>query len=137
MLDRKIIEKIEEKIKQPITTTACGKWLPETIKNETGVLLGETTLKRMFGFTNDPRTPHRSTLDVIAEFLGYKNYDAMAENFFGIMKSELLYNQKFDSPEEFIEALNLKEYMEYYNNKRIKSRLKGKSPVQYRTPSIT
>ena len=78
MLDRKIIEKIEEKLKQPITTTACGKWLPETIKNETGVLLGETTLKRMFGFTNDPRTPHRSTLNVIAEFLGYKNYDAMA-----------------------------------------------------------
>lgn len=61
--------------------------------------------------------------------------NAMAENFFGIMKSELLYNQKFDSPEEFIEAL--KEYMEYYNNKRIKSRLKGKSPVQYRTLSIT
>ena len=61
--------------------------------------------------------------------------NAMAENFFGIMKSELLYNQKFDSPEEFIEAL--KEYMEYYNNKRIKNRLKGKSPVQYRTLSIT
>ena len=61
--------------------------------------------------------------------------NAMAENFFGIMKSELLYNQKFDSPEEFIEALT--EYMEYYNNKRIKNRLKGKSPVQYRTLSIT
>ncbi|MBR5170132.1 MAG: IS3 family transposase, partial [Muribaculaceae bacterium] len=27
----------------------------------------------------------------------------------------------------------LDEYIDYYNNKRIKSRLKGKSPVQYRT----
>ncbi len=61
--------------------------------------------------------------------------NAMAENFFGIMKSELLYAEKFDSPEAFIKALD--EYIDYYNNKRIKSRLKGKSPVQYRTLSIT
>ena len=60
--------------------------------------------------------------------------NAMAENFF-IMKSELLYAEKFESPEAFIKALE--EYIEYYNNKRIKSRLKGKSPVQYRTLSIT
>ena len=61
--------------------------------------------------------------------------NAMAENFFGIMKSELLYAEKFESPEAFIKALE--EYIDYYNNKRIKSRLKGKSPVQYRTLSIT
>lgn len=61
--------------------------------------------------------------------------NAMAENFFGIMKSELLYAEKFESPEEFIKALE--EYIDYYNNKRIKSRLKGMGPVQYRTHSIT
>ena len=61
--------------------------------------------------------------------------NAMAENFFGIMKSELLYAEKFESSEAFIKALD--EYIDYYNNKRIKSRLKGKSPVQYRTLSIT
>ncbi|ERK38275.1 integrase core domain protein [Segatella baroniae F0067] len=55
----------------------------------------------------------------------------MAENFFGIMKSELLYAEKFKTAEDFIKALE--EYIEYYNNKRIKSRLKGKSPVKYRT----
>lgn len=59
--------------------------------------------------------------------------NAMAENFFGIMKSELLYAEKFKSSEDFIKALD--EYIDYYNNKRIKSRLKGKSPVQYRTLS--
>ena len=78
MLDRKIIEMIEKEVGQEITTTACGKWLPNEIKVKTGVLLGETTLKRMFGFTNDPRTPHRSTLNVIAQFLGYKDYSALA-----------------------------------------------------------
>ena len=57
--------------------------------------------------------------------------NSMMENFFGIMKSELLYVEKFDSPETFIKALE--DYIEYYNNKRIKYRLKGKSPVEYRT----
>lgn len=57
--------------------------------------------------------------------------NAMAENFFGIMKSELLYAENFESSEIFIKALE--KYIEYYNNKRIKSKLKGKSPVQYRT----
>lgn len=61
--------------------------------------------------------------------------NAMAENFFGIMKSELLYAEKFESDKDFIKALE--EYIEYYNNKRIKSRLKGKSPVQFRTLSIS
>lgn len=57
--------------------------------------------------------------------------NAMAENFFGIMKSELLYAEKFQTVDDFIKALE--EYIDYYNNIRIKSRLKGKSPVQYRT----
>ncbi|RHJ47671.1 hypothetical protein DW121_15110 [Bacteroides sp. AM10-21B] len=57
--------------------------------------------------------------------------NAMAENFFGIMKSELLYAQTFESAKELIDALE--EYIDYYNNKRIKIRLNGKSPVQYRT----
>ena len=57
--------------------------------------------------------------------------NSMMENFFGIMKSELLYAGEFESAQDFTNALE--EYIEYYNNKRIKSRLKGKSPVQYRT----
>ena len=36
------------------------------------------------------------------------------------MKSELLYAEKFESAEDFIKALD--EYIDYYNNKRIKSR---------------
>ena len=54
--------------------------------------------------------------------------NSMMENFFRIMKSELLYAEKFESPEDFTKALE--GYIDYYNNKRIKSRLKGKSPVQ-------
>ncbi len=53
------------------------------------------------------------------------------ENFFGRLKTEMYFGEKFNSTEEFIEKL--KEYIDYYNNKRISLKLKGLSPVQYRT----
>lgn len=55
------------------------------------------------------------------------------ENFFGLLKSELLYLQNFQSIEDFEKKLH--EYIYYYNNKRIKLKLKGMSPVFYRTHS--
>lgn len=62
-------------------------------------------------------------------------YDnAVIENFFGILKSEFLYTQEFESIKHFKEELN--EYIEYYNHKRIKAKLKGMSPVQYRTHAL-
>lgn len=59
--------------------------------------------------------------------------NAVIENFFGILKSELLYLQKFSTMDEFTKEL--KEYIHYYNNDRIKAKLKGMSPVKYRTHS--
>ena len=56
--------------------------------------------------------------------------NAMMENFFGLMKNELLYIRQFDSVEDF--ERQLEKYIHWYNNKRIKLRLKGMSPVQYR-----
>ncbi|MBY3620365.1 IS3 family transposase [Acinetobacter sp. CUI P1] len=59
-------------------------------------------------------------------------YDnAVIENFFGIMKSEFLYLKEFESITHFKQELS--KYIDYYNNKRIKAKLKGLSPVQYRT----
>ena len=57
--------------------------------------------------------------------------NAIMENFFGLMRSELLYLGNYTSAEVF--KKDLKEYIDYYNNERIKLRLKGMSPVQYRT----
>ncbi|MEC2078269.1 IS3 family transposase [Metabacillus fastidiosus] len=59
--------------------------------------------------------------------------NAVMENFFGLLKSELLYLQEFESMEHFI--LELENYIDYYNHKRMKGKLKGMSPVQYRIHS--
>lgn len=60
--------------------------------------------------------------------------NATMESFFGTLKSELFHMEKFNSIEEFIDKL--KEYIYYYNNERIQLKLKGLSPVQYRTQSL-
>ncbi len=55
------------------------------------------------------------------------------ENFFGRLKVEMYYGEKFQTVDEFVHCL--KEYIHYWNNERISLTLNGMSPVQYRTHS--
>ena len=63
--------------------------------------------------------------------------NGMMESFFGILKSEMFYGyeKSFQSLNQLKQAIVY--YIDYYNNKRIKTKLKGLSPVQYRTKSFT
>ncbi|MBU5436471.1 IS3 family transposase [Tissierella sp. MSJ-40] len=58
----------------------------------------------------------------------------ITKNFFGLLKSELLYLQNFDDINHF--KRELIDYIEWYNQYRIKSKLKGLSPIEYRTQSL-
>ena len=60
--------------------------------------------------------------------------NAVIENFFGTLKSELFYLKKYQSLHQLKKEIN--EYIHYYNHHRIKSNLNGKSPVQYRALSL-
>jgi len=59
--------------------------------------------------------------------------NAVMENFFGILKSELFYAKEFESLTHL--EKEIREYIKYYNNERIKLRLNGLSPIQYRLQS--
>ena len=48
--------------------------------------------------------------------------------------SELFYLEKFDSLDQLEKAIV--EYIDYYNNRRIKLKLNGLSPVQYRIQTV-
>ena len=61
--------------------------------------------------------------------------NAVMENFFGLLKSELLYLQEFESMEHFKQELI--EYLEYYNNHRIKAKLKGLPPAIHRLQALS
>ncbi len=59
--------------------------------------------------------------------------NAVMKTFFGLLKTEMFYKKDFESAEHLIKEIE--KYIDYYNNKRIKSRLNGMSPVQYRIQS--
>lgn len=61
--------------------------------------------------------------------------NAVIENFFGLLKTELLYLQEFDSMQHFV--AELVDYIDYYNNRRIKEKLKGLPPALHRQQALT
>ena len=60
--------------------------------------------------------------------------NAAMESFFGRLKTECFYKREFKTKEEIVEAV--KDYLDYYNHRRIQLKLKGLSPIQYRCHSL-
>ena len=61
--------------------------------------------------------------------------NAVIETFFGLLKSKLLYLQAFQSMEHFKQELVA--YLDYYNNRRIKAKLKGLPPAMHRQQALS
>ena len=62
--------------------------------------------------------------------------NGLMECFFGLLKSEMFYEQeeKYKTLEELEKAIE--KYIYYYNNKRIKEKLKGLTSASYRSQSL-
>lgn len=56
--------------------------------------------------------------------------NAVVENFFGTLKSELYYLKKYKSVKELKKDIEI--YIQYYNKERISLALNGMSPIKYR-----
>lgn len=76
------------------------EFLSLDIESKTGVRIGATTLKRLVGFAQDERTPHTSTLDAIARYLGYAHWDELS-------KIEDNGNSDFGAPDDEIRSADL------------------------------
>ena len=64
-------------------------------------------------------------------------YDnCVMEIFFGTMKNEMFYGHEYEfgSLNELEKAMH--EYIDYYNNKRISTKIKGLTPTMYRHQSL-
>lgn len=56
------------------------------------------------------------------------------EGFWGIIKSEMYYLQKFHTFDEL--KLAIDEYIEFYNFRRLQKNLKGLTPIEYRNQTL-
>ena len=61
--------------------------------------------------------------------------NTVIENFFTLLKSELLFLQDFDSLEHF--KTELIDHLDCYNNRIIKLKLKGLTPAQHRYQTLS
>lgn len=60
--------------------------------------------------------------------------NAAMESFFGRLKTECFYGREFNTREEIVNEV--RDYLDYYNHRRIQLKLKGLSPIQYRRQSL-
>ena len=60
--------------------------------------------------------------------------NAAMESFFGTLKAEFFHLRRFENIEQL--QAGIRQYIHYYNHERIKLKLKGLSPVQYRTQAF-
>ena len=62
--------------------------------------------------------------------------NGLMENFFGLLKTEIFYGfeDQYETIDDLIQAIE--EYIYYYNNDRIKERLKGLTPMEYRNQAL-
>lgn len=69
-------EAIEKKAGHKMETAYDFEWLAEEVENHTHEVVGINTLKRMWGyFTGEPVKTRHGTLDVLAKYLGFTDYD--------------------------------------------------------------
>lgn len=72
-----IVELLKRKSGSDLRLPSDCELLSLDIESKTKVRIGATTLKRLLGFAHDERTPHATTLDAIARYLGYAHWDEL------------------------------------------------------------
>ena len=116
-------------------TPEFKKLVIETMQEEK--LSYSETCRRFEVYSRD-RIKSRSEQKGIRQSMSRKGNcldNAVIENFFGLLKSELLYLQEFQSMEHFKQELI--EYLDYYNNRRIKAKRKGLPPAIHRQQALS
>ena len=95
-----IVEMLKRKSGSGLRQPSDCEILSLDIESKTGVRIGATTLKRLVGFAQDERTPHTSTLDAIARYLGYAHWDELS-------KIEDNGNSDFETPDDEVRSADL------------------------------
>ncbi|MCM1139397.1 MAG: hypothetical protein NC453_12575 [Muribaculum sp.] len=81
IFSNKTIEQLREKSGLNFDRASDFSSLAALIANDTKHTIGVTTLKRLFGYIEDTRVTNQSTLNIIAQYLGYKSWEVYANSF--------------------------------------------------------
>lgn len=71
---------VEKTYGRKLTTTTDFESLSVVIEHETGGYISSSTLKRMWGYVSLNPTPRRSTLDILARYVGKRDFSTFCED---------------------------------------------------------
>ena len=71
---------IETALKKKLQTPKDFGVLRERIYARLHILVSRTTLMRFWGYINEDVSPRKATLDILAQFLGYQDWDGYCQN---------------------------------------------------------
>ena len=115
-IPKEIQKKLEAKLGKEIRLSADCMTLALDIEQVTHQHIGVNTLKRLLGFIHDERKPRVSTLDIVANYLGYNNWDTLID-------AEEASNSDFQMADGGIDISQLpihsKVQIEYYPNRKV------------------
>lgn len=94
---------VEKKFRKGVRTSTDFYSLAQEIESETHDHVSASTLKRMWGYVNMTPTPRQTTLDVLAKYIGMKDYRAFCEE----MKNSEAFHSRFFTA-DFINSCDLK-----------------------------
>lgn len=72
---KSLLVAVERYHARPIRTTIDFEALSITIEQQTLERISASTLKRMWGYVSDRHEPRRYTLDVLAKYIGFRDFD--------------------------------------------------------------
>lgn len=79
MLIAQLRQKVEETFGQEIKTPKDFENLSQAVSDSTKTYISATTFKRMWGYLTEPVTPRKTTLDVLSQYVGYKDWNAFTQ----------------------------------------------------------
>jgi hypothetical protein len=71
---------IETALKKKLCTPKDFEFLHERIYARLHILVSRTTLMRLWGYVDEDVTPRKGTLDILAQFIGYQDWDGYCQN---------------------------------------------------------
>jgi hypothetical protein len=77
MVSKVIKARIEDEYGQPIRYSRDCDALAANISRKCRCTISASTVRRLLGFYKTDQTPRTSTLDIIAEYIGHKDWDAL------------------------------------------------------------
>ena len=74
-----LLSKVEQTYGRKIVTTTDFESLSVVIEHETGDYISSSTLKRLWGYVSLNPTPRRTTLDILARYIGKRDFGTFCE----------------------------------------------------------